>query len=728
MTSATISALLSSVGMRVKWIAQGEPLLPEGAPSQVALSVLPAVENFRLDRFEQDLAARPAGSILLIPPLAPTRILANDLRESVKPYNLHEYLILSVGRQLRGDEFLAALVPRGSCSGRSSEQFRLEVAEAFDIPWIIEIDNAGALFAQVHASMKFSLLLLGLQTEVPVTRFFKLPSARAGNAVAEELKRLRKMAGGATRNGFVVRGRLTPGRLWTFDAYNPALEGQRASLGVIGNVVRLGDVASFPPTMNLVASASVLVEANTGSSDQPRVLEGRALLAGGTLSEDFRYRATSGPALQPGDIVVRAVVGGNGSLNPVVVEESMLPMVAGQSVIVIRPTPSLDQHDVELLSMFLASEAVRPFLLAAGVELSLHRAALADLPVPLADATLKEALRELKTAGMEIARWKAESDRAIKDIFSFVSVEDSRPRLLSTGRQLRLRVRVASALDQPEARIRTTYPHPIAFRWRSVEASSPDLDGYQQVLDTAEVVVCYLAQLSLMAASHSGVTINAAAQLRERLSRTGHGTSMGDWVAIYHELRTRAEFRQETTDNPFFELIRSVPVGSDTDVALNDLKRRRDDSAHQRGPRGGETSDAFHEAREALRILLIGLEFLSEYSLRYIERSRRDTLDGTTTIMYRDLMGDHPLVPLSESTLPVFDVEDGSLYIVDRRQRLHLMRPYVTRSECPKCHTWSTFYLDKVEAGRSTCQLKSMEHGHLITGADVSGLRRVGVL
>lgn len=727
MTSLTIDSLLSSAGVRVCWIAQAEPLFPGEDSPQVVHTILPAVETFRLDEFEQALAARPAGSILLMPPLAPARTLPNELRESVKPYNLHEYLILSVSSRLRRDEFLAALVPRGSCSGRSSEQFRKQVAEAFDIPWVIEFDNAGAIFPEVHVSMKFSMLVLGGRTEVPVTRFFKVPS-RDGGAVAEELKRLRKMQGGVTRNGFVVRDRLAPHRLWTFDAYNPALEGQRASLGVIGNVVRLGDVASFPPTLNLVANAADLIDASTASSVQARVLEGRALLASGTLSDDFRYRARSGPELQAGDIVVRAVVGGNGALNPVLLEESMLPLVAGQSVIVIRPAPTLDDHDVELLSMFLASDAVRPFLSAAGVELSLHRAALADLPVPLADTTLKEALRELKIAASEIERWKVESDRAVKDVFSFVSVEDSRPRLLSTGRQLRLRVRVASALDQPEARIRTTYPHPIAFRWRSVEAASADLDGYQQVLDTAEVAVCYLAQLSLVAAFHSEVTINAASQLRGRLSRVGHGTSMGDWMAIYSELRTRAEFRQATTDNPFFELIRSVPVGGATDVALNALKRRRDDAAHQRGPRGGETSDAFSEAREALKVLLIGLEFLSDYPLRYIERSRRDTLNGTTTIKYRDLMGDHALVPLSESTLPAFDVEDGSLYLVDRRQGLHLMRPYITRDECPKCHTWSTFYLDKLETGGSTCQMKSMEHGHMITGADASGFRRLGIL
>jgi len=43
------------------------------------------------------------------------------------------------------------------------------------------------------------------------------------------------------------------------------------------------------------------------------------------------------------------------------------------------------------------------------------------------------------------------------------------------------------------------------------------------------------------------------------------------------------------------------------------------------------------------------LDFLSEYPLRYVERTKRDSLQRITHYEYKDLMGDHPLVPLSKA-------------------------------------------------------------------------------
>lgn len=54
----------------------------------------------------------------------------------------------------------------------------------------------------------------------------------------------------------------------------------------------------------------------------------------------------------------------------------------------------------------------------------------------------------------------------------------------------------------------------------------------------------------------------------------------------------------------------------------------------------------------------------------------------------------------------------GSLYIVDRLDRWHRIRPFLVRERYPECKTWSTFYLDR-RAG-ADIRPKNLEHGHVI--------------
>jgi hypothetical protein len=72
-------------------------------------------------------------------------------------------------------------------------------------------------------------------------------------------------------------------------------------------------------------------------------------------------------------------------------------------------------------------------------------------------------------------------------------------------------------------------------------------------------------------------------------------------------------------------------------------------------------------------------------------------------------------------------VEVDSLYMMDTRHRLHLLRPFLVGRICPLCRNWSTFHADGVDQGE--LRLKSLEHGHTMKDASLSDtFRQVGWL
>ncbi|MGB3201259.1 MAG: hypothetical protein WBA99_10170, partial [Nodosilinea sp.] len=94
------------------------------------------------------------------------------------------------------------------------------------------------------------------------------------------------------------------------------------------------------------------------------------------------------------------------------------------------------------------------------------------------------------------------------------------------------------------------------------------------------------------------------------------------------------------------------------------------------------------------------------------------------TYSYRDLMGDHPLVPIKTAQTTEPELEAGSLYLVDRDGKLYLLRPLLSRRQCPECGTWATFYIDAYKKNSDTVNLKSMEHGHIAPDPSVAPIFR----
>lgn len=307
-----------------------------------------------------------------------------------------------------------------------------------------------------------------------------------------------------------------------------------------------------------------------------------------------------------------------------------------------------------------------------------------------------------------------ESQNAISSLFDFESARDARLHILSTGRIVKQRHVAGLQVQDLGYRVRNQFPHPIAFRWSSVEAAKIDLDGYSQVLDCAEATLCYLASLAILSvrAVDDG-RIGYLKTMADRLHKTGHGTNMGDWVAILREVRSSKGLRRTSDLVPFYEVHRFLDDG-DVDEAVTRLSDLRNDQSHGRRPKGREVVERFDEALRALRALIDAVSFLAEYPLRYIEETKRDSFMKTTTLQYRDIMGDHPHVPVRSCEVATEDIEAESLYAVEQSGKLHLFRPLLNRRECLKCGSWHTFYLDRYRRSDDVCILKSMEDVHIL--------------
>ena len=124
--------------------------------------------------------------------------------------------------------------------------------------------------------------------------------------------------------------------------------------------------------------------------------------------------------------------------------------------------------------------------------------------------------------------WRQQAEQAISSVFDFPSARDARLHLLTSGRKLRQRLTAAEQTDDFRYRLRTQFPHPIAYRWRAVEAAKPDLEGYVQVLECAEISTCLLACVAMaLAQSVEGVQIRWLGEMAKRLAKAWPGDEYG---------------------------------------------------------------------------------------------------------------------------------------------------------------------------------------------------------
>ena len=318
--------------------------------------------------------------------------------------------------------------------------------------------------------------------------------------------------------------------------------------------------------------------------------------------------------------------------------------------------------------------------------------------------------------------------KVLGTIFENPSATDARNNIIERGRQFRMRVAAAQLLDDFDQTVRTRFPYPVAFRWRSLEAHRSGTEQertYKAVLDTFEVLLCYVAQLGLVMGRASGVEPGALGAIRDKLRSGRSGPSLGDWVAVLEEIAQRGEYRRLSDETPLSEVRGFLTRDADVTEARRRLTERRNAQAHQRSLSHAELDSGCAEAYDDLRLLVERAMFLVDMQLVHVVSELRGQSWQSSAVTVRILMGDHPVVPFHHERSDRNDLEAGSLYVSDRQGRLHLARPFIGR-ECPQCQTWSTFHVDLCR--ESSPQLKSLEHGHSLVADIAPALRHVGLL
>lgn len=699
----------------------------------------------------QDIVEKVGTNPLyVLPPFSRLRSQPDQVRNSLdeKYAGCGDTAVITLLAVLEGlsEENLAALTLPISFFHGQRERHQRASSLNLGHPELILEPRTHPLGDNVHRGLQVrTIFYSGAQVdeETPTTKFFSVPGPDEVDQkeVLEDFERLQRQEGGETTCGFVIRDRLDPDATWSYESYSPERQRELEEIRELGEVQPLGELFEVKAGQPLPEGIREEVKKPTDEGDLP-YLESTDIRSDGTLSyENTRLKVDQEELneaqqtwLQAGDICVRQIGGmrsGGGGLVAGRVRSRMTPAIAAHNILVLRPREETTEEDENVALQYLRSDAAYRHLSAEyprNTAIHVEVGQLRNLPVPVADKDLRGALQSLTEAAERFGRLKQEALDAASSLFDHSNARDGKMHILTTGRRTRQRLRAAEQQDDLSHRIQTQFPYPVAYRWRMVAASRADLEGYKRVLDCAEVLCCYLATIAITMSRATEKEIGYLGHMGERVAK-GRGTNLGDWIAILREVRDSKSFRTLSDSAPFYEVTRFMPDGETADKALSSLKERRDDQAHGRGPKGNVVPSAFENAKEELLELLGAAEFLSEYPLRYVERTKADVIENRLTYKYREVMGDHPLVPIQEEMIDQTTLESESLYVVDRSGSLHLLRPLLDRRRCPVCGTWSTFYLDSYLNDEGACRLKSMEHGHTTKDEEIyDAFQEVGLL
>lgn len=661
--------------------------------------------------------AQPLDCTVVIPPWGTRR---SDGHDDIR-------VALRAVASLAQDFPVGILVPQLWLASRQSRPAESEVIR-HQLRTVVFFDNSDGVLADVSRHLRMALLVLGeAEPAQQLLRMFRVPSSdsAAGVEVIDDFRRLQRRKGGRGRWGYVRREPVDVDAPLTFERYDPRIRERSEEIGTLGGSSTVDGLFE-----TLVSTVRAPRNASGPRDGMIGVVSGGSLTGEGRVDlDEIRYidRDPQFPTLQAGDICLRRIRASPEHLvHACVIAEELTDQLTWDSdVVVLRPREQVFLGDPSYFAEFLNSQRATELLSIGGPGHQVSLGVLRSLPLPPMDEPLQATLQELRRTAQQFREWADQADVIREDVFGESSLDEARHRALSYSQRVRQRRLAASRLDDLGVRIRTQFPHPLAFRWRTVEAHRPDRDGYLAVLEATEVVLCYAAMVGVVSARANSIEVAAVAELAQRLRSRRSGTLLGDWLGILREL-TGAKMQQLPSDAPLCR-VREVLADDRYDEAVKRLTERRNDQAHLRRIGDHEIGNAFRSALDDLAALLEGAECLADYRLRLVEQVSLDSIEGLNHLECRDLIGDHPIVPLTRLTTTDLSIERGSLYLVAQDESMHLLRPFLTARLCPECGNRSIFHLDTV--GDATCNLKSLEHGHVVAAPDdLASFEAVGLV
>ncbi|MFE7129511.1 hypothetical protein ACFVIM_01480 [Streptomyces sp. NPDC057638] len=653
------------------------------------------------------------GPLLLVPPWQRS-IGARTPRQDVSLYVYDD--VLRACSPADASSGMAVLTPAElwiSESPRAAELRRM-LAEHWDILAVI---YSTGVVPQIHQTFVVAACFLKAKQEHrPPMKIFRAPRGDDETFAEKDFQMLLKRGGGSTRYGYVIRDLPPATESLDFDRHHPDVVSQQADLAGFGSLTTLGELYETVPRIHMAGHSHWI-----SSEEQPsavRLLGGRDIRRDGSIAlpadDSYWVKAPPEYLLRPGDLILREIHGPHDPPGLIVAEvtEQDLPAAPSQMTVALRPRAAITPQQIRLTVQFLRTPLADRLVGRSSLHITVKR--LQKLPVPQPDSVLTTVLDDLDAARHRLETWVKEAETLLESAFTYKTAVQARERIIDQGRGLRLRVEAATLLDDLGHTVRTRFPLPIAYRWREAEARMSAGDqqaAYNAVLDTAEILLCYMALLSLALTWEAGIPLGSIAAIKEKLTSGRSGPGLGDWAAVMQEAATSRKLRKLPHQHPMHS-IRSLLADQDAADARQRLSERRNDDAHLRRLDPIDLPTAVTEAFADLTLLVERSRFLADFPLWHVTETRWDSLSKTASIRYRELTGDHPVVPTKAATSMRHDLEPGSLYLRDSTHELHLLRPFLTGEVCPTCRTWSTFHADLIPKG--SVQLKSLEHGHVL--------------
>ncbi|MFC8230623.1 hypothetical protein [Streptomyces sp. NPDC057287] len=729
-----LSEQLVAIGF--EWLAQGAPTVLSSAPfgPELTFSAPKGWQSVYESSWEQ-LAEQAAGlladgPLFLVPTWERRENL--DRHRATSPDSFYAEVMISC-RPASSDAVMAVLLPAQAWNSSRpwAAEMRTKVAELWDTLLVTYVFGA---LTQLSLSSESVVVFLRARTQTkPVLKMFQVPRPRPDEAaVVKDFERLLARQGGRGEHGYVLREHPGPEESLHFDRFDPHILQRREDLAGFGAVDALSDLftfhrAPFPET--------VLKREHLTSQKDPggtRIIRPSDIGRDGTIappSEETLWASIPPDRqLTAGDLLIRRLIAPvtvppHGFFTAEIAEED-LPAAASEQVVVLRPIKPLSRPQARLINLFLrtplALTLAGPRLTATTME------ALSVLPVPQPDEALTKAIDELTAAKQQFKQWEQQADSVIETVFLEKTAARARAHVIDSGRALRLRAEAASLLDDLGHSVRTRFPYPIAYRWRETEAriSAGDAQAaYAAILDTAEQLLCYVAQLVLALTHARQITLGAVTAIRDKLAGGRSGPGFGDWANVLNEAATSRQLNNLPEAHPLND-IRTLLAHVVAEKARQALSERRNDQAHLRRVDPIDLPHAIDIAFADLTCLVERARFLADLPLIEITDLRWDTFARSARVEYRELAGDHPVVPTRVMTSPSNDLETGSLYLRDTDGALHLLRPFLIGRDCPICRTWSTFHADRAPKGAVV--FKSLEHGHTLEDTSPDTRRLLG--
>ncbi len=645
---------------------------------------------------------------------------------------------------------LALLMPASWITSARYARFRESIQSKFDLRYVI---TSRGVLEQVHESFEVACLVFthAVRSKGDVA-FFQLPSSAVdGNLVVQDFRRLKNEAHQQTKFGYWADIAKSDTSSLAFDIRNPELKAKTRALENFGVPTPIGELfrvirprhwrapgLGTPNRVEARPRASETQESPHVASNTYgaiREIGARDLFQGGIAAEDgnSRYRVPSDndTRLRPGDLVLQGILTRRSNPNVVIVSLEHGSLLANHTTIVLRPDPQTSSEQVVATALFLRSDIATRLLVAnnsSSMAISLSPQTVSELKVFMPDTETLEALALVNGAGESLRYWLQDTNRVLESLYARTDGLAAKQELLNASRTLRARVDQGRKLDDPYARFRSTYPFPLAIRWRMAEAafSGPDPQrALDAILDAGEAIIAFAACIALVMAREQELNLRCLKEIRRKVPG-GRGLSFGDWANILLEASVSKDARRVPEGAPLTQ-VQLFARADGVDGARSRLKQMRDSQSHGRRLTGSELDAAVEASFYDLVTILEGAAPLSDLGLLLVDQARVDTLQGSTVIRFREFRGDHPVVRYQETTIPGALFEEGSLYLRDTDYDWHLFRPYVIAEACPQCHNWTMFAFDRLVNG--TPDYKSLDHGHTRERPDLLGpLTQLGML